>query len=277
MSPHATLEQQQAALVAAVLDRGLDEHCVTVLDGLLSSPWQAGLSAYRNNGRATAQRALQAIYPVLRQMLGTPSFDALARTMWHQRPPQFGDLAQWGSDLPAFIESDPQLADPPYLADVARVEWTLHRTERAENARADPQSFALLASREPATLRARLAPGTTLMASRWPVVTLIRAHQSDPPDLGTAAERLRAGAGECALVWRRGMRAQLRSLPPEHAQWLRVALGGGSLQAMLDASPLDNEAGTMTGWMADGITEGWLLGVAPLHEAEPASTQPTTR
>lgn len=264
MDRTSELERQQQALVNALFAGSHDSHNRAALEDMLQPAWRAGLKVYRANAHAHAQRALQSAYPVLRDMLGSESFDALACALWHQTPPRCGDLAQWGGDLPSFIENDPQLADAPYLADVARAEWALHEAALAADGQAEPQSFALLASMEPAALGLRIAPGTALIDSPWPIATLILAHRVQPIDLSEAARKMRAGIGEHVLVWRKGLRAQLRALAPTEAERMRAARGGGSLQALLDTVNSAN-ADELTDWLSAGIREAWLLGLVPLN------------
>lgn len=83
-----------------------------------------GIAAYRSHAAAQAVRSLGAAYPAVERLVGPENFEALSRLLWRERPPQGGDLAQWGSTLAAQIEDLPDLvADFPFLVDVALVEW----------------------------------------------------------------------------------------------------------------------------------------------------------
>ncbi len=217
-----------------------------------------GLTAYRSHAAAQAIRTLGSAYPVLARLLGDENFDALARQLWTQQPPLNGDLAQWGGALAQLIEHLPELAAAePYLADVARTEWALHEAATAADAEPDPQSYALLASADPAELSLVLAPGTLCIDSRWPVVTLIDAHHVDPPDLGRAARSLAAGLGETALVWRQAFRPMLRAAQAGEAGFLRAVQMGQSLDQALTLAP----AFDFPAWLAPAVQEGLLLGV----------------
>jgi len=217
-----------------------------------------GLAAYRSHAAAQATRTLGAAYPVLARLLGDENFDALARKLWSEQPPQRGDLALWGGALAQLIEQLPDLAAAePYLADVARTEWALHEAATAADAEPDPQSYALLASVDPDDLSLLLAPGTVCLVSRWPVVTLIDAHTIDPPELERAARCLAAGLGETALVWRQAYRPLLRVAQPGEAVFVTALLAGQSLhQALAQATAFDFQA-----WLAPAVHEGLLLRV----------------
>ncbi|GAB4205741.1 MAG: hypothetical protein Fur0019_08120 [Tibeticola sp.] len=273
---NTALVQQQAALVAALFAVERPHADDASLAAVFITPWHDGILAYRSNGHASAARALAAAYPALRALVSPESFDVLARRYWHHAPPQCGDLARWGAGLAEFLAGEPALADVPYLPDVARAEWALHRAATAADGVAEPASFALLGSTDPAALRLRLSPGAALVSSRWPVASLILAHQSDPPDpldLREAAALLRAGVSEDVFIWRCGLQPKLRALEETAAARLRAALAGASLQNILDANP--DSLDDALGWLASGIQEGWLLGIdTALHATEPRRPTP---
>ena len=99
-------------------------------------------------------------------------FARLARDFWHHHPPLQGDLAQWGGDLPAFLHSNAQLTAEPYLSDVARVEWALHRCALAADHPADTGSLVLLTTVDPAVLTLRLASGLAVVKPPSTAMTL---------------------------------------------------------------------------------------------------------
>ena len=222
-----------------------------------------GLAAYRRNGHAAAERALRAAYPVIAALIGDENFDPLARELWHHHPPLRGDLAQWGDALPAFLQQHAQLADTPYLGDVARAEWALHRAGSAADATPDLPSFARLAQEDPRGLGLTLAPGTAVIASRHPVASLVTAHLYGVPDLNEAARRLRAGCAEQTVVWRQGLRPRLGPIGPHAATLLTALLNGADLPTALDAACETPAPETFDfgAWLTQAVTEGLVLGV----------------
>jgi len=230
------------------------------LTTLLAAPWERGLQAYRTNARALAERALQAAYPVLTELMGHDSFALMANHFWLRHPPESGDLACWGATLPDFVALDPSLAEWPDLVDVAHVEWALHRAASAPDASAQPASFALLGQHAPETLTLRLPPATTLHTSNGPVVSLITAHLHHTPTLDEVAAKLQARQGETALVWRQGLRPCVTTCTPAETALLRTLLNGESLLTALDAA-LAVEAGLdFTAWLNSAVMRGQVLG-----------------
>lgn len=233
-------ERQREALRQQMLVRAIwhDARSAVVGGWLRDGPRLArGLQAYQANAGALAERALAAAYPTLQQLLGEESFAALARAFWHAEAPARGDVAEWGDTLPAFVERDAQLAAEPYLADVARVDWAVHRAERAADAPA-PQGLLRLAEGDPARLRLRLAPGTALVVSPHPVATIWQAHRRHDADrFAPVRAAFAAGHGERALVQRRGWKAEVRALAAPEAAFTAALLQAQPLAAALDAAP----------------------------------------
>jgi hypothetical protein len=236
----------------------------------VSACWtgERGLKSYQSNGHALAERALLSTYPVLAQFLGDESFAALARVFWHQHPPAKGDLAQWGGELPNFVKTSAQLAEEPYLGDLAALEWALHTCAGAADLAAVPATFALLIDHDPNQLYLRLAPGCQVLASVWPLVSIHKAHnqnnlnqggnqQQTLPTFEQAAQKLREKVAETAIVWRQQFQACVREALPGEAGLLQNLTNGESIgQALHHTTALDFNA-----WLPLAVQSGLLLGV----------------
>jgi hypothetical protein len=237
---------------------------------------ERGLAAYRANAGALAERALAAAYPTLQQLLGEDSFARLARHFWRRQPPQAGDIALWGGALPAFIADAEALADEPYLADVARLEWAVHRAAVAADA-GPPAGLPLLATHDPAGLWLRLVPGTALVVSVHPVVSIWQAHHALPQADGDACDdgerfaavraAFAAGTGETALVARRGWQPVVRALGSAEARFTAALLAGSPLATALQESgaTFDFEA-----WLVAALQQQLLAAVSDAAPQENA-------
>jgi len=276
----SSLAQQQQALLQALFVRPGTAHAEAAETQLLiqldvrSPQTTRGLAAYQANGHALAERSLLAVYPVIAALIGGDNFALLARDLWHRHPPRYGDLAQWGDALPDFVRSNAQLDDAPYLSDVARAEWALHRAAGASDAEPDLPSFARLGQEDPQGLALTLAPGTAVIASPYPVASLVTAHLHGTPSLADAAQRLRDGQGEHALVWRQGLRPRIAPLETAAAQLVQALLAGADLPQALDAAcaDADPEAGfDFSTWLTAAVTDGLVIGV---HNTTPTDNPP---
>lgn len=266
------LQTQQSALLAAlfthpahIAERLASEHLLAPFT-VQSEQTLRGLMAYRANGHALAERSLAAAYPVIGLLLGQHNFNALARDLWHRHPPTVGDLAHWGDALPAFLAGSEAALDAPYLADVARAEWALHRAASAADAVADHASFAHLGAEDPDRLTLTLAPGTALIGSAFPVASLVLSHRHAQPSLAQAAQRLRDGVAESALVWRQGLQPRVAEVGAVEASLLRALLQASPLAAALDTALAtetpETPAFDFSLWLTQAVLSGLVTGVS---------------
>ena len=256
-----TLARQQSLLLQFILGTA---SLSDALGAELNEPLaDRGLQAYRANGQALAERALSAAFPVVLQMMGEESFAPLARYFWSQQPPQRGDMAQWGGGLADFLDAAPQLIDAPYFGDVARIEWALHSAASAPDAAPDVASFALLSDAPDATLT--LSPGLFMLASAYPVVSLVNAHLAGNPSVRDAFDELESAVAEHAVVWRQGLKPCCRrSSVFEHAllqglqshQPLEQALSQ-AIQATDDQQAAEFN---FNSWLTESVQRGLVTG-----------------
>jgi hypothetical protein len=262
-----TLAVQQQAMLEAVFGPW-DEAALRGTATQTDASRVRGLQAYRSHGHALAQRALAAAYPVTAQMLHEENFCAMARALWHARPPEKGDIAQWGADLAEFIATAPQLLDEPHLPDVARVEWALHVAATAADAQDNPASIALLMEHDPSRLQLVTAAGLCVVNSPWPVVSIVTAHLASELKLEQAAQRLQDGIGEVAVIWRQGFKPVLREAVPGEPALLSALLAGQSLShAMDDATESDREF-DFNAWLVLAVQGGLVAGAAIFQSEE---------
>ena len=271
MSTTTALAQQQRDLLNAIFTTNniapqAANTPTTVINDTINRGFNRGLQTYQANATASAQRSLQAAYPVISQLIGEDAFEHLARDFWAQQPPTRGDLAQWGGELSGFIAGISALQTEPYLSDVARAEWALHTCATAADQAADLPTFSLLASQDPATLILQLAPGTALVHSQFPIASILTAHLNGSPSFEDVGYMLRQNLSEVALVWRHGLRPMVARYTAAEAAFMGQLLAGASLLAALEsdesisiaapAAPFDFQL-----WLPQAVQTGLLLGV----------------
>ncbi|MEY4562851.1 MAG: hypothetical protein RLZZ618_2128 [Pseudomonadota bacterium] len=233
------------------------------------SPWlnasapaftQRGVSAYQAHAGASAERALRSAFPTVDAVLGGEAFDTLARRFWREHPPVRGDLGQWGEGLASFIDTQGRLDEAPYLADVARLDWTLAQAERAPDRPFDPASLQRLGEAEASALFIQLVPGAAVLHSTWPLASIWLAHQAtdeaDPfaPVRKALAERRE----DWALVWREGWRARAVQVDAPTARWTLALLQDASLAEAFEAA---GDGFEFEPWLVLALQSGWLSGV----------------
>jgi hypothetical protein len=253
-----SLAVQQQALVEALFARPASG-AIEKIAACAMHPWARGLKAYQSNGHALAERALQSGYPVVAQLLGDESFADLARALWHAYPPVYGDVALWGAQLPRFLAASADLQNEPYLEDVAALEWALHSAATAADAVSDLPSLALLTTEDPAALVLLLAPGSAVLPSVWPVVSIVEAHRTRAIEMAEVGAMVRQRVGQSAVVWRAGFKPSVRQAQVGEAPLLVALLANQSLGDALDvngAADLD-----FTAWLPQAVQTGLVLGV----------------
>ncbi len=244
IEPHAAArEARRQLLLLAALEAGDDAPSLAAWLGDNPVRQQRGLLAYRINAAASAERALVTAYPTVAALVGAEPFAALARDLWRQRPPERGDLGEWGEALPGFIADSPSLSSEPYLADSARLDWLVHLASRAADGPDAPPALEALATRAPESLRLGLRPGTGVLDSAWPVASIWLAHQpgeheahGDDHRFAAVRSALAEGQGETALVWRDAYSVRVEAIDRASADFTRALLGGAALAAALDAA-----------------------------------------
>lgn len=226
MDAMPSLREQQAAFGAALLDGGGPPR----------------MAIYRNNVSGNWRGALAGAYPVTRMIVGEAFFGALARAFARAHPSTSGDLNEYGAGLAGFLETFPHTQDLPYLPDVARLEWQVHRAYHA--AETPPFDFAR-------PTEVRLAPACALLASSWPLAAIWNAHQEggDPAavDLGASAERV--------LVHRPGWRVEVLALSRGDYAFLDGLLKGlgPALEAGAGADAGFDPASALAAWVRQGV------------------------
>ncbi len=263
MSAAQEAHRQQSLLQALLRDTSAGGLLQATRDGPHSL---RGLQAYQAHAAALAERALAAAYPTLQMLLGPDAFAALARAFWRHSPPVCGDITQWGLNLPAFAAAAADLAEVPYVADVARLDWAVHAAATAADSTPAALGLQDLAGEDPALCRLVPLAGTALVESAFPVCSIWQAHKALPAldapadePFANAREALAQGRAEAALVWRQGWRVRVAPLGPNDACFTRLVLAGCSLGAALQqataAGSFDFQA-----WLLAQLSRGWLVG-----------------
>jgi hypothetical protein len=194
-------------------------------------------NVYRNNVTSSLIDALATIYPAVQRITGIEFFRAMARFHVRAALPTSPLLFEYGRAFPAFVEAYEYAGAMPWLADVARVEraW-LDAYHAADSAPLSAQTLGSFAPERLAEVVFVAHPATSIVRSRFSVVTIFAANRGEAP-----VERIDASAPEDALITRPGLDVEVRHLPPGGAVFLDSLIAGRSLgeaaALALDASP----------------------------------------
>lgn len=248
-----TLATLQQGFGAALFDRGHE----AALQPFLREGGVERLALYRGNLGAGWERALGEAYPVLRQLVGEEFFAGLARAYGKAWPSQDPDLAGFGARFAEFLAGFEPAAPYPYLPDVARLDWAVHRAYLAP----DVAFLGLdaLATMSPEALDAArfvLHPSVSLLRSPWAIGALWQAHRPGGPALPAHAD-----APCTVLVVRRGWRVEAIDVGVAEGAALDRLAAGASLGVALDAALAAVAAGEEAPDIG-AMLQGWFrLGV----------------
>lgn len=268
-----TEAQRQRELIDAIFSAlAPDASCAGARQS--GARWRTGLAAYRGNGRAHACNALHVQFPTVLAMLGAETFDALCARYWQSRPPRRGDLAWVGEEFPDFIEMLETLAEWPWLADCARLDWAVWQISGAPPATFSESDLRRLIDGDPGTLCLRLSPGVRRLSSAWPIVTLYDAHRQAQPDWEAVTRAITQKVAQTAWVRRPhddvAASPAVESLDAASDRWIAALDGGQTLDVALDSA---GEAFDFAAWLEQAVRLGWLDGVVDRHRSSGATNK----
>ena len=166
---------------------------------------------HRNNVKASLGAALAARFPVVLRLVGVEFFRAMAVVFVERHPPRSPVLAAYGAGFADFLDGFEPVADLPYLADVARLEWARHLAWHAADAPAiSIEELTTVAPNRLDSVRLRLHPAATVVVSIWPVISIWTTNILDEEIKPIGPDQ----TGESALVTRPGLEIFVNALPP---------------------------------------------------------------
>ncbi len=241
----------QADLAQAILDPAIS--CPKVADDS-----GGRFNVYRNNYLITLRNALRTTFPAIERLVGADFFAALANAFVERHPPRSPIMAHYGDAFPAFLDQFAPLAEFPYLADVARLEYARVQAYHA----ADGAGFEL---RDAAAATAALDrpsalhPSVSIIASAFPAHAIWLAQSGDD-DLAQTQ-----WLAETALVWRHGATeiVEVRPIDDRELALLLHAADGGCLSALLASCPDEQHAASLITSFLKLASDGVLMPVHP--------------
>lgn len=202
-----------------------------------------GYGIHARNVRASLQIALEQVFPVVRQLVGTDFFAQATRAFVASAPPCRGWLSAYGGDFPDFLATYRPASSLPYLADLARVEWgRVAVTFDDIMAGMDLGALAALAPDDLMERSLRLHPCASLIRSGYPVYSIWAAHLDPTATSNLLSSLSLDGNPEDLLITKASTgEAVVKRLGPGEVAFLSAlkfaASLGSAWYAALDADP----------------------------------------
>jgi Putative DNA-binding domain len=184
------------------------------------------LTAYCSSVDGLATR-----FPVTRRVVGDESFGAMVRRfIVRERSAPATRLDSWET-FPGFLRSQGKAASIEYVADIAELEMARGRAHSAADALPiAARALSSLQAERLTELRLVLHPSVFLVTSRFPIVTVWEANQSDDEH-----GRVDRWSAESALVARPFVEVEVRRLPPGGYAFISGLSHGSTVAAAIDA------------------------------------------
>ena len=246
LARHALHGETDAALAEAVVDR--------------QPGAEARLGVYRELVEEAHLDALGPVFPVTVAVLGKRYWRSWLRADWDGPGSEAVDLGSYGAFVPVLlgraVATRTELADLPYLPELARLEWAVHEAVgRTGPERFDWTAFSRLSEAEQAQVRLVPSPSLTKLRLAAPVDEIWRRHRG-----GVAEEGLDEGSEGpwlCCLHPTGRFDVGVSRWPAEEEALLDRLLGGPSLAALEELATGEG-LGRLHGW----IEQGWIVGFA---------------
>jgi hypothetical protein len=264
-----TLHELQTAM-----RRNLVHHDQTAVQGMLAAHVPPDrLDIYRNTFLLTLTNALRLCFPAVEKLVGAAFFESAAQLFIAENPPEVAWLDQYGAALPGFLREFGPAATVPYLHDVGRLEWAVHRALHAVEADPlDPAAFAAVPPDDQGYIRLIAEPSLTLLRVTYPADMIWHAVLlGDDEALG----KIELDAGPVhLLVERSAGGVEVTRLDHRPWQFLARLCAGDPLEVVLEDSQ-DGASFDEASALAEHLAAGRFCSFDLAAQAEPASCRDT--
>jgi hypothetical protein len=232
-----------------------EEAAPPVLDAIApggSLPPPERLGIYRHMYEARLVEALAADYPKLAQTLGDAAFGALARAYVRRHPSRHPSLRHLGAALPAFVAAAPP-AGPPFLADLARLEWARSTVfDAPDEAIMTLDALRAVKVEDWPALVFTPSAALAVLVCDWPVH---RLWDESPAPLVAQRTAVR--------VWRQDFRVYQTAMAADEEEALARVRRGEPFAAVCEACDgAPTAAALLLRWVEDGLLAGPRAGGA---------------
>ena len=294
--PLPGLRETQEAFATALLDDPDTAFSALLADG--THPGARLLQVYRNNVCISLTGALQAVYPVVTQLVGTAFFAYAADSYLRRYPSRSGNLHDFGREFAEFLGAFPAAmatardggstgAGPleanaaavsrelAYLPQVARLEWAWHCAfHGADHAPLAPATLSTVPAELYGAIVFLLHPTARLVTSDYPVLRLWQMHQADYT--GDQQVDLTVG-GDRLLVVRPHTVVQIVPLGRGEYALLQFLMRGASLAEACDAALCQEAEFDLAGMLQKHVRHATLVAFQITDTGHPGTSQQAGR
>jgi hypothetical protein len=200
-----------------------------IVSDQLSSEFRLGI--YADAYAARLIEVLQSDFPVLHTLLGEEAFMELSLVYINQYPSTYTSLRWFGRHMPKLLKEVEPYCSKPYLAQMARFEWSLVDAFNASDqpaisendvARIPPDKWPILSF--------GFHPSVHSFQYQWNVLPIWQAHKEN--NLLPSPDKLLQA--QTCLVWRQDLKTLFRTLAPDEAQMFTAAREGANFSDLCE-------------------------------------------
>jgi hypothetical protein len=213
-------------------------------------------NVYRNNVAITLIGVLRLAYPAVDKLVGPDFFDGVTRAFIAQHPPRTACLSDYGGEFPDFLAAFPAARALGYLADVARLEWTVNVALNAPDAPTlRPDALVGLAASEHGRVRFARHPAVRLLAVGYPADAIWRTVL-DGDEAALGAIKL-APEPISLLVQHEADSVVMIRLERDEACWTSMLFAGVTLAEITPERDSARFVALLADHLAHGRFAGW--------------------
>jgi len=140
------------------------------------------LQVYKNNFKLSLTSNLASIYPVVQKLVGEQFFNYTCNEFISVYPSKNGNLHEYGGEFSDFLANFEPAKNLEYLPDIALLEWAFHQVfHETDVSSLDLERLQQINETDYEKIIFSLNPASRLLKSRFPIVDIWQANQSDDP------------------------------------------------------------------------------------------------
>lgn len=223
-----------------------------------SVPGEQRLSVYAEGYEIRFRDGVAEVYETVQWILGEHQFAELVKDYSEKYPSKDYNLSFVGRHLPAFISAAPLSKELPFLADLARLEWSICEAFHAFDK--TPLSAEELSKVSPEILtqsKLIFQPSISVLSSDWPIFDIWNSRKKPKEEISVDLRQ----RPQSVMVYRRGVKVECRILEGWQSVLLESLIQGESLETACEniADDFNGDTETITAWFAGLIQDKQIV------------------
>jgi len=258
------LEKLQGLFQAAVMAE--KTAFLAEIDGGGKIPPARRLHIYQHAYKARLRDVLAEDFPVLHGMLGDEAFDELCQRYIVAYPSSHSSLRYFGQNLEKFVTGESPYNTQVVIGEMARFEWNFHDVfDAPDHAAITIEDVGALVPAVWTTLRFEFHPSLHIAPYDWNVLAVwssVQEENTPSTNSETVPDIMPEVLNETtyAIQWRQDLRSYFRSLAPDEARALLMAMDNKAFPEICEGLAFEHAdnapvraAELLRNWVTEGL------------------------